>query len=232
MPIPMEYHNRNTAANGALPSAYVPMPSLGRTNSEWVENMRCPTSPERESAVKDLRQHLRSGLGKAFTAESSVQEHDLDDFTHDAIVKILEALDSFRGESQFTTWAMAIAVRVAFTHLRRRRCADVSLEDIHREAAHTTPPSLNSYGPDRRVEHDELLAALRVAIADHLTERQRTVILSELQGVASNRVAVLLDTNRNAIYKVYHDARRKLQGALTEAGFTGDDVRCLLERCE
>ncbi len=201
-----------------------------RTNSDWADDLGGADGPAKEAAVGTLRSYLRQGLQRVFANERAVQEPDLDDFTQEALVRILEAIDSFRGESQFTTWATAIALRVAYTHLRRRRYAHVSLEDIRGEAAYLTPQSPDTYDPDRCVERDELLAALRLAIADCLTERQRTVILSELQGVASDRVADLLGTNRNAVYKVYHDARRKLRSALTEAGFTADDARGLLER--
>ncbi|MDH4136346.1 MAG: hypothetical protein OEW09_06480, partial [Anaerolineae bacterium] len=52
-------------------------------------------------------------------------------FHHFAVqVKILDGLDSFRGESRFTTWAQKIAVRVAFTELRRHRWRDVSLDEM------------------------------------------------------------------------------------------------------
>ncbi len=54
----------------------------------------------------------------------------IEDFAQDALVKILGNLDSFRGESHFTTWAQKIAVRAAFTELRRKEWCDVSLQDL------------------------------------------------------------------------------------------------------
>ncbi len=35
-----------------------------------------------------------------------------EDFAQEALVKILESLDTFRSESRFTTWAQKIAVRI------------------------------------------------------------------------------------------------------------------------
>ena len=44
-----------------------------------------------------------------------------------ALIKILDNLSSFRGESRFTTWAHKICVRTAFAEMRRSRWRDVSL---------------------------------------------------------------------------------------------------------
>jgi RNA polymerase sigma-70 factor (ECF subfamily) len=98
-----------------------------RTNEEWLTELR---GPERDQALADLRAILVRGLGYAMADRSQVTEADLQDFAQEALLKILAGLDSFRGESRFTTWAHKIAVRVAFTELRRRRWKDVSLQDL------------------------------------------------------------------------------------------------------
>lgn len=201
--------------------------SLGRTNDQWRHDLQCVRCPSREVAVMELTAFLRSGLAKALGTD--VREEDLEDFTQEAIIRILGALDSFRGDSSFTTWAMAIALRVAYTTLRRRRSAHVSLEAIGEEAV-TAGSLLRAAVQDaeRRVEQADLLDALRRAIVERLTVKQRTVIMAELQGVTSERTADLMGTTRNAVYKVYHDARKKLREALNQAGFTDEDVREVL----
>ena len=204
-------------------------PSLGRTNDQWRHDLQCIQCSSREVAVTELTAFLRAGLAKALGTE--VPDADLDDFTQEAIFRILRALETFRGDSSFTTWAMAIALRVAYTTLRKRRSAHVSLEAIGEEAVASAwlarPPASDA---DRRVEQADLLDALRRAIAERLTIKQRTVIVAELQGVSSERTADLMGTTRNAVYKVYHDARKKLRQALNEAGFTVEDVREVLEQ--
>ena len=89
-----------------------------RSNEEWLADLQ---GPGREDALGDLRALLVRGLRYAMADRPSVTEVDLEDFAQDALMKILNALDTFRGESRFTTWAQKIAVRVAFTELRRRR---------------------------------------------------------------------------------------------------------------
>ncbi|MCG8377966.1 MAG: sigma-70 family RNA polymerase sigma factor [Proteobacteria bacterium] len=99
-----------------------------RSNEEWVQALKEPVSNE---ALEDLRGTLLRGLRAAL---SSRVDGDIDalteDFAQDALLKILKSIDSFRGESRFTTWAQKIAIHVAFSELRRRRWKDISLQSL------------------------------------------------------------------------------------------------------
>ncbi len=195
-------------------------------DSEWIAALRSQgvASP----ATDELRRYLRRGLRRAL-AGHAVRPEDLDDFTHDALVRILEHLDDFRGDSQFRTWAMAIAVRVALSALRRRRhpaAAWEALADGLLEALPDAPAG----DPPRRAERRALLEVLAAAVRDQLTDRQRLAVLGELEGVPTERLAERLGLSRNALYKVHHDARRKLRAAILAAGFTEADVREELAR--
>lgn len=167
-----------------------------------------------------LRVHVRRGLRRAI---AGLSDDDLDDFTHDAVVRVLQELPRFRGDSALTTWAMAVAVRVAFAALRRRRhqARRVALDSERVERAGAGAGS----DPTRRAERTDLLAVLRRAIDEQLTERQRVAVLGELEGTPSDVLAERLGIARNALYKLHHDARRKLKAALLRAGFSERDVR-------
>lgn len=147
--------------------------------------------------------------------------NDVEDLTQDGLLKVLDRLDSFRGDSRFLTWATSVALRQAFTTLRKSHWKDTSLESLE------LPPrsAPESERPDARVEQTDLLDALRQAIDTHLTDRQRTLILAELSGMPSARIVEELNTNPNALYKLYHDARKKLREALLARGFSEEDVR-------
>ena len=89
-----------------------------RTNQEWLADLQ---GPERDDALVDLRAFLVRGLRYALAGRSDGDDAIIEDFVQDALLKILAALDTFRGESRFTTWAQKITVRVAYTELRRLR---------------------------------------------------------------------------------------------------------------
>src|ERR687898_2420627 len=95
-----------------------------RTNAQWLAELRGPNPDE---ALADLYDLLVRGLGAAL---GDGVEADVGDFAQEALIKITGNLDSFRGESRFTTWAQKIAMNVALTELKRRRWRDVSLQDL------------------------------------------------------------------------------------------------------
>jgi RNA polymerase sigma-70 factor (ECF subfamily) len=202
-----------------------------RTNEEWLADLR---GPGRDQALADLRAILVRGLRYAMADRSNVTEADLQDFAQDALMKILAGLDSFRGESRFTTWAQKIAVRVAFTELRRRRWKDVSLQDLvaQYEGGDLTPAVLTdpAASPEQETARHMILETLQRLIAEKLTERQRQAFTAAtIGGMPLEEVARRMDTNRNALYKLLHDARRKLQKAMLAEGLSAGDVLAAFE---
>ncbi|MGI9005568.1 MAG: RNA polymerase sigma factor [Streptosporangiaceae bacterium] len=74
--------------------------------------------------------------------------------------------------------------------------------------------------PEQEAEWRDLAAALRRAVEAELTERQRQIFVAVvLNGVPLDALVVRYDTNRNAIYKVMFEARRKLRAALAADGY-------------
>jgi RNA polymerase sigma-70 factor (ECF subfamily) len=192
------------------------------TNDDWVAGLR-DGSPRRDETVSALRDLLRRGLAKALTGRPSADDAFLDDVTQDAVLKVLDGLPGFRGDSRFTTWAIAIAVRVAFTELRRARWRDVSLDGL--ADAGVAPEPASAEPPAARVERDELIALMKRVMETDLTERQRLLLAAELDGVPHAELVARLGINRNAYYKLAYDARQRLKRGLLAAGVTEDDVR-------
>jgi RNA polymerase sigma-70 factor (ECF subfamily) len=199
-----------------------------------VQDLSDPVSSE---ALEDLRAILLRGLRASL---SSRIQTDLDaiteDFVQEALLKILKSIETFRGESRFTTWAQKIAIHVAFTELRRRRWKDVSLQDMIEtpDGEEYTPLILTdpSASPERETTQNDIMAIVYELIETELTERQRTAIIAVLQGgVPLGEVAERMGTNRNALYKLIHDARKRLQESLyKKAGLTAQEVMVLFEQ--
>ncbi len=200
-----------------------------RTNDEWIAAL---TSADADPALADLRALLVRGLGNALLRGGNVTEPDLEDFAQDALLKILNGLDSFRGESRFTTWAQKIAVRVAYTELRRKRWQDWSLERVVEgeegdARGDFTPLLLADDAPDPETQavRDTLLEVVQQTIATRLTERQRTAMMAVMvEGVPMEEVAVRMGSNRNALYKLMHDARSRLKKELLASGYSSEEI--------
>ncbi|MGD2205554.1 MAG: RNA polymerase sigma factor [Anaerolineae bacterium] len=198
-----------------------------RTNQEWLADLK---GPGREEALADLRAFLLRGLGYALASRSDVDQTFLEDFVQDALLRILDALDTFRGESKFTTWAQKIAVNVAFTELRRRRWQSerVSLEGWAESFGLDFVPDLlidPSAGPDQQLTQRIFLETLHRLITTELTEKQRQALIAvKIHGMPLAEVARRMGSNRNALYKLVHDARQRLKGKMEEEGLSPDEV--------
>lgn len=205
-----------------------------RTNDEWLNALRSATP---DAALSDLRSLLLRGLRGALGNRDDVAATDLEDFAQDALLKIMASLDGFRGESRFTTWAQKIAVHTALTELRRKRWRDWSLDKMAEgpagEPIDYTPQFLVDPAdtPEQQAVQQTLLEVVRRAVAEKLTERQRIALTAiRVQGIPMDQVAAELGTNRNALYKLLHDARMRLKNELAATGLSADEILAAFEK--
>jgi RNA polymerase sigma-70 factor (ECF subfamily) len=202
-----------------------------RTNEEWLSDLR---GDNKNQAIDDLRKLLRRGLIYALSSRIKFDlEHQVEDFVQDAILRILDKLDTFRGESKFTTWAQKVAVRVAFTEMRRKRWKDISIEDLLPEdSGDFTPLVLSDPSPDpeKRATQESLMRVIEQILSEDLTERQRSALLAIIHGgMPLEEVARRMNTNRNALYKLLHDARKQMRNRLQEKGSSAEEVLAVFE---
>jgi RNA polymerase sigma-70 factor (ECF subfamily) len=198
----------------------------GRANDEWVRVLT-QAGPAGDAAQHELRAFLVRGLRRVLAARGAA---DLgEDIAHDALLRVRERIGEYRGESAFTTWALAIAIRLAFDELRSKRWKDVSWEEMARGSDAGLTIEVEGGSPERAVAKERLLRQLREVIEHELTDRQRQVLSAELSGVPHAEIAARLGMNRNALYKLGHDARKRVKARLEAAGVAGWDINWVLE---
>ncbi len=224
--------------NAATVTVRTPMPPTTKRSAAVEPQARSLLDDESRAWLRDLRAEgrtkdeavasLHALLLRAARFECArrrpalphLRGNDLDDIANqaadDALVSVLARLDDFRGASRFTTWVYKFALLEAAVKLRKRswQGREVPLEP-------ETWSLFTSAGiePDEEAEQSELLTTLRHAIADVLTPHQRRVLIAlALNGVPIDVLAERLGTNRGALYKTLHDARRKLRRHLDGCG--------------
>jgi RNA polymerase sigma-70 factor, ECF subfamily len=213
-----------------MPSRTAGAANAAGDGGNWLRRLRAEGT-EREAAIADLHLLLlRAARFEVRRRRSSLPHLRGDDFedlaqqsADDALLALLGKLDDFRGESRFTTWAYKFALLEAGVKVRRRawQGREIPLE-IEGLAA------LASAGPpaQRALEDGELLAAMREEIERSLSVHQREVLVAvTLNDVPIDVLAERLGSNRGALYKTLHDARRKLRAALAERGFDVEPQR-------
>ncbi|HEU4493484.1 MAG TPA: RNA polymerase sigma factor [Rubrobacteraceae bacterium] len=199
-----------------------------RTNEQWLADLR---GANRDQALADLYDLLVRGLRAGLGSYGGVVDANAEDFAQEALIKITDNLGSFRGESRFTTWAQKIAMNVALTELKRRRWRDVPLQDLfaRRQAANRGPADTQS-SPEQLALQNTVLQELRRMVDEELTDRQQEAVVAViLEGMPIAEVARRMGTNQNALYKLLHDARRKLKRQMEAAGLSAEEVLAVFD---
>jgi RNA polymerase sigma-70 factor (ECF subfamily) len=123
---------------------------------------------------------------------------------------------------------MTVATRIGISSLRRKYHEDMSLDAFASEDGFRIEVAAEDGAVVDESDKSELLEVLQRLIDDALTDKQRLVVRSFLAGYSTDGIAEQTGTNRNAIYKLLHDARVKLKTGFSEAGFSADDVTMAL----
>jgi RNA polymerase sigma-70 factor, ECF subfamily len=192
--------------------------------TQWLSALG-GAGPAREQALARLHGMLlrvaRAELGRR-AGRHPITGPELDDLAHqsadDALLAITAKLTGFRGESRFTTWAYKFVVLEVSGKLGRHfwQRPSVALDAADWDRL----PDRFGLGPADHAERRDLIAAVRRAVEEELTERQRRVFTAiVVEGVPLDALALQLGSSRNAIYKTMFDARRKLRAALAANGY-------------
>jgi RNA polymerase sigma-70 factor, ECF subfamily len=215
-------------ADSGVEQTLAAVPRLDPDSAGWLR-MLTGTGLVREAALERLHEMLvRIARGEVARRAPRLQitGPDLDDLAYqaaaDALIAITGKLGQFRGESRFTTWAYRFVIFEVSAkigrHFWRHPGVRLDAEDWDRLPAHL------GFDPAQEAEWRDLLAALRRAVDEELTARQRRVFVAiVLNGVPLDALVIELASTRNAIYKTLFDARRKLRAALAANGYVGDD---------
>ncbi|MBI5838974.1 MAG: RNA polymerase sigma factor [Chloroflexi bacterium] len=207
-----------------------------RTNEEWIADLRAG-GEQQAKALEDLRAIILRGLPYAIAGRldpnSPESEALAEEVVQETLMRVLEYLDTFEGRSQFTTWAHKIAVRAALTELRRRRWREVPLPEMEMnedgDSSYRELPD-DQASPEDQVDRKDMLKRVNRIIMEELTDKQRKALMATMEGFPLEEAAQRLGMNRNALYKLMHDARLRLKKRLEKEGLTPQEVLSVFEQ--
>ena len=206
--------------------------SKTRANQEWLEELRS-SGPVQEAALADLRDLLLHASLYFFSRnladfQGLSREEILqraEDCAQDALIAVVDHLSDFRGDSKFSTWAYKFAINISMMTARRERWKSISLDELASSdetsfLEQLTEDKSNEAAPERSAMQMEVQTILQDVIQHDLTDKQRQVlVLMLIHDVPLDEVVRHQGTNRNAVYKLLHDARLKLKAGLRARGF-------------
>lgn len=170
---------------------------------------------------KDLLHQFRSpGLKeKAFTAiikkyqeklywhirRLVVDHDDANDVLQNMFIKVWNAMENFREDSQLFTWLYRIATNESLTFLDgQKRRSSVSLSDVESGLS-------NKVKADTNFDANKLEWKLQLAIQG-LPEKQRIVFnLRYYDEMPYEKMSKILETSEGALKASYHHAAKKVE---------------------
>lgn len=192
---------------------------------DWVENLNSET--HRDDAIGKLREFLIRGLKGAFYRRGQ-DDAFCEDVCQESLIRIMKNVNSFEGRSKFTTWALSIAIRVGISELRRRHYKDVSLDSITSgDDMKIELAVVEDDASGQAIDQKAILEALSRLIDDQLTDKQRTVVRALLGGMPVEEIARRTESNRNAVYKLFHDAKQRLKTGFEASEFSRSDIESI-----
>lgn len=197
--------------------------SFSRDRSTVDDGELIRLAREGESAAFDalVRRHADRLLRMVRNLTGTLE--DAEDVTQETLAAAYFKLDSFAGRSSFFTWLYRIALNKSISRRRKRR-----IETTHRgqplcdAAATDGSDEKHNQSLDRMVQ-DEQLERLRTAISQLDPERQKVLVLRDVDARDYGEIAEILNIPKGTVRSRLHRARCDLR-RLLEADQAADTI--------
>jgi RNA polymerase sigma-70 factor (ECF subfamily) len=165
---------------------------------------------EAMSGFEDLyKRHYRRVYSICLRMTGNIAEAE--DLTQEVFIQLHRKLDSFRGESAFTTWLHRLTVNQVLMHFRKRSVKSELVTDDGEMPESVDPDTIN---PEAMPIVDRI--ALENAIAQ-LPPGYRTVfVLHDIEGYEHEEIAKMLGCSAGTSKSQLHKARFKLRRLLKQ----------------
>jgi len=185
---------------------------------DWLEALASQDASRRDAAMADMRDYVKRTLVKGFGHQ--LDDALLEDLVQDTLLKVHDKRESFHGRSSVKTWVAAIAVNTTLMELRRRKHQHVELSAAVEAGEVASQPAAAPSQIMRRQVHEVLQQGLR----EGLTDLQRDALMAKLGGLPMSEISSRLGRTPGAVYKIMHDARKRLRSYLEARGFDAATV--------
>jgi RNA polymerase sigma-70 factor (ECF subfamily) len=150
------------------------------------------------------------------------RERDFDDLVQDAMEQALLALAAFEGRSKLSTWTFQICYR---TVLKRRRWYARWLKRFTLTHAGELPETASPVdAPGTALDQTERALRLRQALSRLTPKKRVVVVLHDLEGLASEEIAEVIQVKLGTVRSRLRDGRKELLGLLQGDPFFGEEV--------
>ena len=134
-----------------------------------------------------------------------VDHEDANDVLQNMFIKVWNALENFREDSQLYTWLYRIATNESLTYIeQQKKRKSVSLSDVENGLS-------NKLKADKNYDSNKIEWKLQLAM-QQLPEKQRVVFnLRYYDEMPYQQMSLVLETSEGALKASYHHAVKKIE---------------------
>ena len=153
----------------------------------------------------------------AIALRSAGSPEDAADITQDVFLRAWRSIESFRGDSGFSTWLFRITMNICVDHARHRQTQPQTMaltndEDEERPIPATAPT------PEEQLDNSELGRELAAALDEVSEEHRRIVLLRDVSGMSYTEIAEILEISEGTVKSRLARARIALRKVLLQRG--------------
>lgn len=136
-----------------------------------------------------------------------------EDLTQEAFLLLFRKIESFRGDSAFSTWLHRLTVNVVLMHVRKKKLPETSLDETL-EANDDGAPQKEIASLDRALTGSIDRVVIERAIEDLPPGYRLFFVLHDVEGYEHNEIAEMMGCSIGNSKSQLHKARMKLRLAL------------------
>ena len=126
----------------------------------------------------------------AIALRSAGSPEDAADITQEVFLRAWRSIESFRGDSGFSTWLFRITMNICVDHARHRQTQPQTMaltnDEDEERPIHDTAPT-----PEEHLDNSELGRELAAALDEVSEEHRRIVLLRDVSGMSYTEIATL-----------------------------------------
>ena len=145
---------------------------------------------------------------------------DVLDVSQEVFLKVYKSLNSFKGDSEFSTWLYRIAKNTALDFVRKRKANTVSIDSSGEESEGFDIPDDNiSASPEKKALQNEGVQKLYDAMEQLSEEHREIIILRDLNDYSYEEIAERLGLEAGTVKSRLHRARDTLRKILLKENY-------------
>jgi RNA polymerase sigma-70 factor (ECF subfamily) len=188
--------------------------SNASATTELSENEAIRLAQEGNSGGFERLYRLHSRRVYSLCLHMSKDPIEAEDFTQDAFLQAFRKIQSFRGDSQFSTWLHRLTVNVVLMGFRRKKRPGISLDEVLEPKEESRKPTVEFSRPDLNL--NGVIDRINLVRAINQLPRgcKKMLLLHDIQGYKHDEISRMVGCSVENSKSQLHRARMRLRRLL------------------